>query len=353
MKQTIARDGQLGTSLWKGAILSSTGAVKPYHYSAGEVNRPYYRLAEAVGCLSNHTTFQCLVDAPFAALQNASNNISLTEIYEIPPFLPVVDGDFITASPSELLLEGKFNGQYALLGNQANEGFDFVPNPQVYTPLFPLAINSSANLEAYVKYFFPLFSDTNVEKIIGAYPESLAANFTNFDEGEKNIYQELAYNIVGEAIFYCPSVWMAQTMKKSWRYQFSIPPAFHAGDLATYLPSFISSFGPGQLVTPQFRQAFLAGWINFITKYDPSNSYVGSAVLENGTWPVYNNIQTPMVNFNTTGGQLQDSYNLGGFNITQVVGGTNDFSIIDEKTWQGGRGARCDMWRSLGGLVPS
>jgi hypothetical protein len=62
-------------------------------------------------------------------------------------------------------------------------------------------------------------------------------------------------------------------------------------------------------------------------------------------------MQTPMVNFNITGGELQDTYNLGGFNITQAVGGTNDFDIIDERTWQGGRGAWCDLWSSLEGLL--
>jgi hypothetical protein len=37
--------------------------------------------------------------------------------------------------------------------------------------------------------------------------------------------------------------------------------------------------------------------------------------------------------------------------ITQAVGGTNDFDIIDERTWQGGRGAWCDLWSSLEGLL--
>ena len=85
----------------------------------------------------------------------------------------------------------------------------------------PFSINGSANLEAYVKYFLPLFSFTNLEKIMGAYPPSLAQNLTNYDQEGRNIYQELAKNIVGESISYCPSVWMAQTMEKSGRYQFS------------------------------------------------------------------------------------------------------------------------------------
>lgn len=77
----------------------------------------------------------------------------------------------------------------------------------------------------------------------------------------------------------------------------------------------VSSFGPGQEVTPEFRQAFLAGWINFITKHGPSNLYLGGGASENGTWPLYDNLQAQMVNFNTVGGECQDTYDLSGFNI--------------------------------------
>lgn len=141
--------------------------------------------------------------------------------------------------------------------------------------------------------------------------------------------------------------------KMSWRYQFSITPALHAGELATYLPPYISSFGPRQEVTPEFRQGFLAGRINFITKHNPSTPYLGSTISQNCRWPAYDNLQTPMVNFNTIGRELQDTYDLSGFNISQLVGGGNDCKVINETTWQVGRDARCDLWRSLGSLVPS
>ena len=29
----------------------------------------------------------------------------------------------------------------------------------------------------------------------------------------------------------------------------------------------------------------------------------------------------------------------------------NDFKLVDAYTWEGGRGARCEFWRSMGGLV--
>ena len=245
------------------------------------------------------------------------------------------------------------NGKFALIGNQANEGFAFVPNPALLTPLFPLAINSSANLEAYIAYIFPLFPPHVVRKVMAIYSPSLAQNFTNFDANEASVFGELASNIVGESVFYCPSRWMAQAMSRSYRYQFSIPPALHASDLATYIPDFVSADGPGQLVTEDFRRAFLQGWINFVLGSDPSNKFLGSgSVKPNGTWPVYTEESSLMVNFNVSGGTPQDTFNLGGFNISQLVGGEDAFGLIDELSWQAGRGTRCDFWRSLGGVVP-
>lgn len=30
----------------------------------------------------------------------------------------------------------------------------------------------------------------------------------------------------------------------------------------------------------------------------------------------------------------------------------NDFSLVNAYTWEGGRGVRCDFWRSMAGIVP-
>lgn len=65
-----------------------------------------------------------------------------------------------------------------------------------------------------------------------------------------------------------------------------------------------------------------------------------------------------MANLNETGG-TQISVRAVSF-MGHVVNGTqhigpgleNDFSIVDAGSWEGGRGARCDFWRSIGKVVP-
>ena len=41
-------------------------------------------------------------------------------------------------------------------------------------------------------------------------------------------------------------------------------------------------------------------------------------------------------------------------NITEFGGEglRNAFELVDADAWEGGRGARCDFWRSIGRLVP-
>ena len=351
--QSVAEDGMLQDSLWTGSILSSAAVAKPYKYDAVQVNRPYFRLADAVDCLVNQTIFQCLVEAPFEALLNASNYIASSELFAVPPFEPVVDGDYLRDSPSQAFSKHKLNGRFALVGNQANEGFDFTP----HTPSaqFPLIINTSDVLAAFIKYSFPLLDSNDIEKVVALYPESLVLNFTNFDELFESVPEEIATNLIAEPIFYCPSMWFAQALERSYRYQFSIPPALHATDLSIYLPENETQAvgGPGQNVTASFRTAFLSTWINFILSWDPSSPALSPGVSSNGSWPLYNNYQTPMVNFNVTGGDSDVSYQLlPTLKIPQVIGGENDFGIIDERLWQGGRGERCDFWRGLGSFVP-
>ena len=106
-----------------------------------------------------------------------------------------------------------------MIGNQANEGFDFTP--QFPSAQFPSAINSTKVLDAFIPYEYPLLSNTEISKVINQYPASLALNFTNFDELAQGAVQEVANVMVSEPVFYCPSMWMAVAMERSYRYQFS------------------------------------------------------------------------------------------------------------------------------------
>lgn len=66
-----------------------------------------------------------------------------------------------------------------------------------------------------------------------------------------------------------------------------------------------------------------------------------------------------MINLNEPGGLEYETVGTDNFAYTQVnvtgyrgPGLKNDFSVVDAHSWEGGRGIRCDFWRSMGILVP-
>lgn len=65
-----------------------------------------------------------------------------------------------------------------------------------------------------------------------------------------------------------------------------------------------------------------------------------------------------MMNLNETGGEeisaVGITFDGTPLNVTQYrnPGLRNNFTLVDAFTWEGGRGARCDFWRSMGPIVP-
>lgn len=60
------------------------------------------------------------------------------------------------------------------------------------------------------------------------------------------------------------------------------------------------------------------------------------------------------MNLNTTGGtikQVNVTENLQYF-VRLDPGVVNDFRLVDANSWEGGRGARCEFWRSVAPRVP-
>lgn len=53
---------------------------------------------------------QCLREADFDSLVAANQQINAEALLRVVAFVPVVDGDFITDYPSELLSKGRLNG---------------------------------------------------------------------------------------------------------------------------------------------------------------------------------------------------------------------------------------------------
>lgn len=269
-------------------------------------------------------------------------------------FLPVTEPDtgFITTLPSNSLTANRVNGEHILVGNNANEGAPFVP----------ANITDTAGLRTWLQGAYPDLMPADFEAILAAYPASNDTDDVRFATSGLGPVtaldvsqvatgpQQRADNIYAEATFVCPSYWLndAFTTKNrtSYHYQYSVPVSLHGNDVTAY-------FGPATpSQPPEFTSVFRQIWGGFIEAAKPTNAQG----LGNLTWPAWvNDTQSRMLNLNTTGGvPFQVAQSGEGVNVTQFMepGVQNDFSVVDALTWEGGRGERCELWRSIASKVP-
>ena len=300
-----------------------------------------------------------------ATLINASAVISQSGTYGTWGFLPVTDGVFVQQTPSQQLLQKRVNGKNCLAGNNADEGPGFTPQN----------ITSEAELVSWLRLTFPLFSNNDIAKILLYYPSSNSSDSssaplfaTTGDNGPTAVnqsdagsgQQQRADNIYAETTFVCPSYWMVEAYSdkaSSYKYQYSVPVALHGSDVSGY-------FGPAaKNQGPDFERAFMTIWGNFITSNNPSitneiangaSSNDSSVTNAASSWPPFSIYEPYQINLNETGGTLAGVPFGTGNNLTEYIspGLSNNFSLVNAYTWEGGRGMRCDFWRSVAALVP-
>ena len=335
-------------------------------------SQSYYAFAQQAGCPDTNayghksqTIFQCLVGKDTATLINASAVISQSGTYGTWGFLPVTDGVFVQQTPSQQLLQKRVNGKNCLAGNNADEGPGFTPQN----------ITSEAELVSWLRLTFPLFSNNDIAKILLYYPSSNSSDSssaplfaTTGDNGPTAVnqsdagsgQQQRADNIYAETTFVCPSYWMVEAYSdkaSSYKYQYSVPVALHGSDVSGY-------FGPAaKNQGPDFERAFMTIWGNFITSNNPSitneiangaSSNDSSVTNAASSWPPFSIYEPYQINLNETGGTLAGVPFGTGNNLTEYIspGLSNNFSLVNAYTWEGGRGMRCDFWRSVAALVP-
>jgi len=104
-------------------------------------------------------------------------------------------------------------------------------------------------------------------------------------------------------------------------------------------------------------------WGNFITEGNPSitdaiaNGISTTSAVQPknpaSSWPPFSIDAPYQLNLNESGGVPLTMTSLG-VNVTEYEGPglRNNFTLVDAYTWEGGRGYRCDFWRSMGLSVP-
>ncbi|KAL2401470.1 Chlorogenic acid esterase [Exophiala dermatitidis] len=373
MLQDMAYGGSLGQSMFRNTIASSPYLPMQYNYNDWQPSQAYYAFATMVGCAPtlpygahSGTLFDCLVSKDSSTLQNASATLSESGKYGTWCFLPVTDGIFVQDLPSRQLLRKELNGVNLLVSNNALEGPAYTqPN-----------ITTEDDLVAWLRLTFPLFTNDDIAEVLLYYPSSNGTTDSNAplyastgtsqpsfinQSSVATGQQQRAFAIYSETTFVCPAYWMAEAYsdhgRNSYKYQYSVPIALHGSDATAF-------FGPpSPNQSPEFVDAVMQIWGNFITGDNPSiPSSVANGPSSNSTvtnpasdWPPYRIYSPYQMDLNITGG-TPFAFNLSyiAANLTEYgePGLVNNITLVNAYTWEAGRGYRCDLWRSLGAIVP-
>lgn len=339
----------------------------PYQhdYNDDVPTQAYDDFVVAAGCANAPNALQCLRGSDTNTLQNASFAVSEAGPFGTFAFLPVTDGEFVQARPSDQLLSKSLSGKRILSGNLANEGI----------PLAPPTATTLQAFRDYIDLTFPGFSDADKSKLEDEYsyegddqdtnPSSplfmtdgtsspTSVNQSAFATGQ----QQRVINVFAEYAFDCPSYWLATAFPEAWKYQFSAPPSYHGFDLQAL---WSGNTLPGQ----SFKHAFRKIWGNFIVNDSPVISEADAkAGADNATapvgedanieWPVWKEDSPVLLSLNTTGGNatfVPVTENLK-YYVYPDPGVTNYFKLADAYEWEGGRGKRCEWWLSQAAKVP-
>ncbi|KAK1828639.1 acetylcholinesterase [Podospora conica] len=369
MYHDLAVNGALGSLLFDKSIAASPYLPFHYNHDAAYPTNKYYAFSQAAGCPASGDVFACLVSKDTDTLQHANYVVTQASTYGTWAFYPVTDGAYIMGLPSKQLTAKRVNGKKLLVGGNANEGPLFVP-PSIVT---------EADLAGWLPAQFPNLSPAQINSVLAANPNSAnsdRANGPRFEtdgisgggvnavniSADANGQQQRGNNIYAEATFICPAFWMASAYsggsKAAYQYQYSVPFAFHGADVAAY-------FGPaGANLGPDFTLAFRQIWGNFVKTGNPSlsNAVANGASAANpsaahpaSAWPTWNPSSPQLMNLNQTGGSPATVMTNWGTAVTQLVGPglQNSLSVASATTWEGGRGGRCDFYKSLAPSIPA
>lgn len=242
-------------------------------------------------------------------------------------------------------------------------------------------VDTRAKYNAFIASSFPLFTEADVAQLNSIYNIQNAIsgnNGTRFDtlgdSGPTALnqsefatgIQQAVFTIQAETTFNCPAQWLAeafssnlQSKKQAWKYQYSVTPAYHGADLSAYFSA--------HATTPNidFRHTFQKIWGNFIIHNTPVISVADAtagymnATVPSGddgmiSWPAFTEGEPWQMDLNTTGGTTTKKVVTSRLSYYERTGEgiVNTFRLANASSWEGGRGARCEFWRSVAARVP-
>ncbi|KAI0465606.1 putative lipase [Xylaria cf. heliscus] len=213
--------GQSSGGLAVGMQIMAYGGSKPAPFQQGicesQNNEPgitgnftidaMQLLVDAVGCnrssLHSAATVKCLRDFDTQTLLNASIETYTADIaHNIGDvWLPVVDGDFLPAAPSQLIKEGRFANITTMIGWCDND-------LTIYTDG---SISTDEQVHDFIQEYVPTMSRANVDKLLSLYP--ISEFKPNEAAGKSSQFYRVAQTF-RDILMVCQPIFYAQNLAK-------------------------------------------------------------------------------------------------------------------------------------------
>ncbi|KAI8963326.1 alpha/beta-hydrolase [Daldinia sp. FL1419] len=151
----------------------------------------------STGALHSPETVACLRSLDMDTLLNASVATHQSDIaHNIgDTWLPVVDGDFLPAAPSQLVADGRFANVTVMMGWCEND-LTFFTDP---------AISTSQDTRSFIQTYIPSINASSIDKLLSLYPSSeftanTAANLSSEFYRAARIFRDIL--MVCEPVYY-------------------------------------------------------------------------------------------------------------------------------------------------------
>ncbi|KAE9363403.1 triacylglycerol lipase-like protein [Stipitochalara longipes BDJ] len=230
-----------------------------------EAQYQYDGLVERVGCANATDTLQCLRNTDIAVLTENDINIPTPGGAGGDPLYmwsPVIDGNFTTDYTYNLFAQGNFVKVPSIFGDDTNEGTIWAPS----------TLNSSTDMDNFLKNNFVKLNESDLEQINSFYPDG--QQFPG-----KGAFWRAGSNAYGEMRYICPGIYISSMISSrgkapSYNYRWDVLSDQNAqnGYGVTHTAEVGSIWGfsgaPDDALTPTIQ----AYWTSFIRTKNP-NTY--------------------------------------------------------------------------------
>lgn len=306
-------------NLYRSAIMESggpTGAqvqALPYYTAAVE------NLTRTVGCWDAKDQLACL------------RGLSQADLYAGQPsqvWNPLIDGDFLTGYPSQLMPEGKFNKLPLLIGANSDEGMNFrttSPRPDTEAQLF----------QGFTSWRSYALSPPTIRKLLELYPDDPCnapphsiTNCTRLESLNRGAQWRRSADIGGDIVMISGRRKMCELYagplgdeQPVYSYRFDQrllnrqewEGVQHFDNVAFSFQNISGPLGPSPEFDSHVRLARQIGeaYVRFVNSMDPNPKCEGSRRRDNGTaqlppWPRYDLERPQNMVFNASGSFVED-----------------------------------------------